>query len=126
MNATLVAAGVLAAPPRPAQPPPARPARRLRTGHVDEVRAGEKLISGGSSDSEPNDWQVNPIGPSSPAAVTTTTPVAKCPRTSRIAAPSTAASVGWVVMPTSCSPGAARPAVARTRAAHSFASSACK
>jgi hypothetical protein len=33
--------------------------------------------SGGSSDSELNDWQVKPIGPSSPWAVTTVTPEAK-------------------------------------------------
>src|SRR3954466_3656922 len=38
------------------------PASRIR-GHVDDVRDGAKLTSGGSSDSDVNDWQVNPIGP---------------------------------------------------------------
>src|SRR5690606_2032787 len=56
-----------------------------------EVRDGEKLTSGGSSDSEANDWQVNPVGPAVPIAVMTTTPDAKCPRTSRIRSGDTAA-----------------------------------
>jgi hypothetical protein len=55
-------------------------------GHVDDERAGAKVTSGGSSDSEANDWQVNPMGPSGPAAVTTTMPDTKCPSTSRMTA----------------------------------------
>ena len=53
-----------------------RPMVRRRS-HVREERAGAKATSGGSSDSELNDWQVNPMGPSSPCAVTTVTPEAK-------------------------------------------------
>ena len=41
------------------------------------MRAGAKATSGGSRDSELNDWQVNPIGPSAVTAVTTVTPEAK-------------------------------------------------
>ena len=33
------------------------------SGQVRDVRAGAKATSGGSSESELNDWQVNPIGP---------------------------------------------------------------
>src|SRR6185312_7290978 len=55
------------------------PTSRIR-GQVDDERAGAKLTSGGSSDSEANDWQVKPSSvPSGSRAVTTTTPVAKCP-----------------------------------------------
>jgi hypothetical protein len=50
------------------------------------VRAAAKLTSGGSSDSEANDWQVKPIGPLGVAAVTTTIPDTKCPSTSRMTA----------------------------------------
>jgi hypothetical protein len=53
-----------------------RPPARIR-GHVVDVRAGLKLTSGGSSDSEANDWQVKPSGPAGPLAVTTTMPDAK-------------------------------------------------
>src|SRR3954471_4576655 len=60
-----------------------RPISRSR-GQVVEVRAGAKTTSGGSSDRELNDWQVKPIGPSAVSAVTTVTPEAKWPRTSRI------------------------------------------
>jgi hypothetical protein len=52
-------------------------------GHVEEVRAGARLTSGGSSDSDANDWQVKPSGPVEPAAVTTTMPDTKWPSTSR-------------------------------------------
>jgi hypothetical protein len=62
---------------------PKRP-MALIAGQVVEVRAGEKLTSGGSSDSDANDWQVKPTGPSALVAVITTTPDAKCPSTSRI------------------------------------------
>ena len=61
------------------------PTARIR-GHVEEVRAGARLTSGGSSDSDANDWQVKPSGPSGPAAVTTTMPDTKWPSTSRITA----------------------------------------
>ena len=53
-----------------------RPISRSR-GQVREARPGAKTTSGGSRDSELNDWQVNPIGPSSVRAVTTVTPEAK-------------------------------------------------
>src|SRR4051812_44598717 len=46
--------------------------------------------SGGSSESELNDWQVKPIGPASVTAVTTVTPEAKWPSTSRMTRGSTA------------------------------------
>jgi hypothetical protein len=58
------------------------PRSRIR-GHVVEVRAGEKDTSGGSRDSELNDWQVNPAGPSSVMVVITTMPEAKWPSTVR-------------------------------------------
>ena len=53
---------------------------------MDDERAGAKLISGGSSDSDAKDWQVKPIGPAGVAAVTTTMPDTKWPSTSRITA----------------------------------------
>src|ERR1700760_4265006 len=59
------------------------PAALIR-GHVVDVRAGAKLTSGGSRESEAKDWQVKPSGPSGPEAVTTTMPDTKCPSTSRI------------------------------------------
>ena len=52
-------------------------------GHVVDVRAGQKLTSGGSSDREANDWQVKPIGCSA-IADTTTTPVVNVPSTARM------------------------------------------
>src|SRR6476619_7279616 len=58
------------------------PTARIR-GHVVEVRAGARLTSGGSSDSDANHWQVKPNGPVGPAAVTTTMPETKWPSTSR-------------------------------------------
>ena len=58
-----------------------------------EVRPGAKTTSGGSSDSELNDWQVKPIGPPSVTAVTTVTPDAKWPITSRMACGSRAGPV---------------------------------
>ena len=64
------------------------PTSRIR-GQVVEVRAGAKLTSGGSSDSDANDWQVKPSGPSGPAAVITTIPDTKCPSTSRMIADGT-------------------------------------
>ena len=47
------------------------------SGQVRDVRPGANTTSGGSSDSELNDWQVKPIGPSAVSAVTTVTPDAK-------------------------------------------------
>lgn len=55
------------------------PARAMR-GQVVDVRATMKVTSGGSRESEANDWQANPAGPSGSSgswAVTTVTPVAK-------------------------------------------------
>ena len=54
-----------------------------------DVRPGAKATSGGSSDSELNDWQVKPTGPSAVTAVTTVTPDAKWPSTSRMTCGST-------------------------------------
>jgi hypothetical protein len=48
---------------------------------VLELRAGLKVTSAGSREREEKDWQVNPAGPSSAAAVITVSPDAKCPRT---------------------------------------------
>ncbi|GAA4550039.1 hypothetical protein GCM10023175_39380 [Pseudonocardia xishanensis] len=61
------------------------------------MRAGEKEISGGSSDSEEKDWQVKPIGPSGPCAVITTTPDTKCPNTSRMICGVTGCGVSWAL-----------------------------
>src|SRR3954462_3379757 len=58
-------------------------------GQVCDVRAGANATKGGSRDSELNDWQVKPAGPSAVRAVTTVTPEAKCPSTSRMARGST-------------------------------------
>jgi hypothetical protein len=51
-----------------------RPVARM-TGHVDEVLAGRKPTSRGSSDTDVNDPIARPTGSSGPAAVTTTTGV---------------------------------------------------
>src|SRR5579862_2774401 len=51
------------------------PTSRMR-GQVCDEWAGQNMTSGGSSDTEENDWQVIPIGSVS-CAVTTTIPVAK-------------------------------------------------
>ena len=74
------------------------PTARIR-GHVEDVRAGATLTSGGSSDNDVNDWQVKPSGPSMPAAVTTTMPDTKCPSTSRIAAGATGPGGAWPMLP---------------------------
>src|SRR3954470_1417968 len=65
-----------------------RPISRSR-GQVVDVRAGANTTRGGSRDSELNDWQVKPSGPVAVSAVTTVTPEAKWPRTSRITRGST-------------------------------------
>ncbi|GAA1768554.1 hypothetical protein GCM10009712_15780 [Pseudarthrobacter sulfonivorans] len=57
-----------------------RPALR-NNGQVLELRAGLKVTSAGSSEREEKDWQVNPAGPLSVAAVITVSPDAKWPRT---------------------------------------------
>ena len=41
--------------------------------------AGHSATSGGSSDSEVNDWAANPAGSPSRQPVATTTPLANCP-----------------------------------------------
>ena len=60
-----------------------RPAARI-FGKLVEPRSGRNATRGGSSDTEVNDPTAIPTGPlSSCVAVTTTTPVGKCPRTWR-------------------------------------------
>ena len=73
------------------------PARSI-CGQAREVSAGQNRTSGGSSETEVNDWQVRPTGPWSPIAVTTVTPEAKRDRTSRkwAAAPASSSSTGTV------------------------------
>ena len=51
-------------------------------GHELLAVTAENEISVGSSESAPKVWQVKPTGPSGVAAVTTATPVTKCPSTS--------------------------------------------
>ena len=46
-------------------------------GHVVEARPGLRATSGGSSETEKNDWHVIPTTPCGRRAVTTTTPDAK-------------------------------------------------
>src|SRR5271166_306219 len=58
------------------------PALAIRGQLVDDL-AGASATSGGSSDSDVKAWQVKPTGWPSSIAVTTVTPVAKCPRASR-------------------------------------------
>ena len=57
------------------------PARAIRGQLVDDL-AGASNTIGGSSDRAAKAWQVKPTGLSS-VAVTTVTPLAKCPSTSR-------------------------------------------
>jgi hypothetical protein len=59
-------------------------AARIR-GQLVDAFDGAMAISGGSSDSETKLWQVKPTGCEPWIAVTTVTPVAKCPITSRSA-----------------------------------------
>ena len=59
-----------------------KPACRI-IGHAREVFAGQNITSGGSSETLENDWQVIPTGSSPDIEVTTVTPVAKMPSTSR-------------------------------------------
>ena len=51
-------------------------------GHEFPFVVAAKVTSRGSSESAAKDWHVNPAGPVSVVAATTTTPVAKCPTTS--------------------------------------------
>jgi len=52
--------------------------------HVFDVRAGQKEMYGGSSDTDVTDWQVKPYGRTRSLAVITAIPVQNRPRTSRI------------------------------------------
>jgi hypothetical protein len=72
-------------------------------GQLVEVRDGANTTSGGSSDRALKAWQVNPAGPSASAVVTTATPVAKWPSTSRNRA------VSKVGAPTRCRSSSAPP-----------------
>src|SRR3954469_10997267 len=56
---------------------------RWISGHAREDFAGMKTTSGGSSDTLENDWQVRPTGSPPDVPVTTVTPEANRPRTSR-------------------------------------------
>ena len=56
---------------------------RWISGHAREVLAGMNSTSGGSSETLENDWQVIPTGSPSLIAVTTVTPEANRPSTSR-------------------------------------------
>src|SRR4051794_39508772 len=59
-----------------------KPALRI-SGQAREVLAGQNITSGGSRETLENDWQVIPTGWSPESEVTTVTPVAKIPSTSR-------------------------------------------
>src|SRR5690606_26687447 len=56
-------------------------------GHVDEECAAQNSTSGGSSDTDTNEFTAMPTGPSRPDAGTTTTPVAKQAITPRRSSP---------------------------------------
>ena len=58
------------------------PAWRI-SGQAREVFAGQNITSGGSRETLENDWQVIPTGSSPDIDVTTVTPVANMPSTSR-------------------------------------------
>jgi len=55
-----------------------RPAART-TGSVRDVLSKQTTTSSGCSESELTAFVVSPAGPSGPRAVTTQTPVARCP-----------------------------------------------
>ena len=59
-----------------------KPARCM-SGQARDVFAGQNITSGGDSDTELNDWHVIPTGSPWLIEVTTVTPVANRPRTSR-------------------------------------------
>src|SRR5579862_6686316 len=52
-------------------------------GQLVEALPGQASTSGGSSERAANAWQVNPLGPPSPVAVMTVTPVQKWPSVAR-------------------------------------------
>jgi hypothetical protein len=52
---------------------------RGRRGQVVDARDGLNMTSGGSRDSELNDWQVSPSGPPAPSEATTVMPEQKLP-----------------------------------------------
>src|SRR3954470_13351806 len=56
---------------------------RWIAGHAREVLAGMNSTRGGLSETEENDWQVRPTGAPPLIAVTTVTPEANRPSTSR-------------------------------------------
>src|ERR1700692_2179911 len=60
---------------------PTTPTSRAR-GHEWLPQRAENETSVGSRERAPKVWQVKPTGPSGEAAVTTATPVTKCPRIS--------------------------------------------
>jgi hypothetical protein len=51
--------------------------------HVSELRAGQKEIRGGVSETEVSELTIKPVGSPSGAAVTNATPVANLPSASR-------------------------------------------
>jgi hypothetical protein len=55
----------------------------LIAGQVVELLAGQKRISGGSSETDVTELADMATGPSVPLAVMTVTPVGRCPSTSR-------------------------------------------
>jgi hypothetical protein len=61
---------------------PKRPFRRIRC-QVSELRAGQKAISRGSSDTDVSELAIRPAGSPSGAAVINATPVANLPSASR-------------------------------------------
>src|SRR5688500_1424039 len=56
-----------------------RPERSIRC-QLWDLPPGQKSTSGGSSDSAAKAWHAKPTGPPDSTAVTTVTPVQKCPR----------------------------------------------
>ena len=52
-------------------------------GHVDDAFDAQNSTSGGSSDTDVNEFAETPTGSSPSIAVMMVTPVAKCPRTVR-------------------------------------------
>src|SRR5213079_679396 len=85
------------------------PDARMR-GQLTDVSDGENITSGGSSDSDANDWQVKPTGPSASSPVITTMPDTKCPSTVRITCRSTADGVLCSVELSMANPSRADPA----------------
>jgi hypothetical protein len=61
----------------------AEAARVTYLGPLVEVFAGQKRISGGSSERDVTEFAAMPLGPSAVAEVITVTPVGRCPSTLR-------------------------------------------